>query len=131
MTYVRNAVDYIKREFDVDSRQIASDLAESIDRPPSDIDGFRADVYVNTPRYIIIGEAKTDGDIEKKHTYAQLASYIKEAKTFDKERHIVMSCSMAAYPTMRNFIRRFRKHNDVPDIIFHTVDPFKKGERLL
>ncbi len=129
--YVLNAINYIKREFEVDDSQINADLGDSSKLPPSVVDGFRADVYVNTPKYIIIGEAKTDNDINNNHTLAQFASYVKEVKSFDKERHIVMSSSMAGYPTIRNFIRRFRKINDVPNITFHTVDPYKKGEVLL
>jgi len=129
--YVQNAVDYIKRTFDVANSQIATDLGDASMLPPKSVDGFRADVYVNTPKYIIIGEAKTDNDVNNNHTLAQFASYVKEVKTFDKERHIIMSGSLAARPTIRNFIKRFRKKNDVPSITFHTVDPMTKGEILI
>lgn len=128
--YVLNAIDYIKRRFDVADSQIAVDLGDATMLPPKSIDGFRADIYVNTPDYVIIGEAKTDNDINNNHTLAQFASYVKDVKSQDKERHIIMSGSMLAYPTIRNFIRRFRKHNDVPGITFHTVDPLKRGEEL-
>lgn len=128
--FVRNAVDYIKRTFGVEENQMSIDLGEPGKTPPTVIDGFRADIYVHTPKYIIIGEAKTDNDIVKKHTAAQLAAYIQEAKTFTQERHIVMSSSWAAYATMRNFLRNFRKQFDLSDITFHTVDPMRKGEIL-
>ena len=82
------------------------------------------------PDTFVIGEAKTDGDIKKKHTVAQLASYIKEVKTYNQERHIVMSCSWSSYAEMRNFLRNFRKPYDLSDITFHTVDPMRKGEVL-
>ena len=128
--YVLNAVNYIKMRFGVDENQISTDLGEPGKTPPTVIDGFRADIYVHTPKYIIIGEAKTDNDINNMHTRAQLDSYIKEVKTFDQERHIVMSCSCAAYASMRNFLRIFRKDIDWSDIMFHTVDPMRKGELL-
>jgi len=128
--FVRNAVEYIKRTFGVEENQMSIDLGEPGKTPPTVIDGFRADIYVHTPKYIIIGEAKTDNDIVKKHTLAQLAAYIKEVKTFDQERHIVMSSSWSSYATMRNFIRNYRKFYDLSDITFHTVDPMKKGEIL-
>lgn len=128
--FVRNAVEYIKRTFGVEENQMSIDLGEPGKTPPTVIDGFRADIYVHTPKYIIIGEAKTDNDIVKKHTAAQLAAYIKEVKTFDQERHIVMSSSWSSYATMRNFIRNYRKFYDLSDITFHTVDPMKKGEIL-
>lgn len=128
--YVLNAIDYIKRKFGVSDCEIATDLGDASMLPPKSIDGFRADIYVNTAKYVIIGEAKTDNDINNNHTFAQFASYVKDVRSQDKERHIIMSGSMSAYPTIRNFIRRFRKHYDVPGITFHTVDPFKKGEVL-
>jgi predicted transcriptional regulator len=128
--FVRNAVEYIKRTFGVEENQMSIDLGEPGKTPPTVIDGFRADIYVHTPKYIIIGEAKTDNDIVKKHTLAQLAAYIKEVKTFEQERHIVMSSSWSSYATMRNFIRNFRKPYDLSDITFHTVDPMRKGEIL-
>ena len=128
--FVRNAVEYIKRVFGVDETQMSIDLGVSEKIPPKVIDGFRADIYVHTPKYIIIGEAKTDDDLVKKHTAAQLAAYIKEVKTFDQERHIVLSSSWSSYATMRNFLRNFRKPYDLSDITFHTVDPMRKGEVL-
>lgn len=128
--FVRNAVEYIKRTFGVEENQMSIDLGEPGKTPPTVIDGFRADIYVHTPKYIIIGEAKIDNDIVKKHTLAQLAAYIKEVKTFNQERHIVMSSSWSSYATMRNFIRNFRKTYDLSDITFHTVDPMRKGEIL-
>ena len=117
--FVRNAVQYIKRTFDLEENQMLIDLGELGKTPPKVIDGFRADIYVHTPQYIIIGEAKTDGD-----------SYIKEVKTYNQERHIVMSCSWSSYAEMRNFLRNFRKPYDLSDITFHTVDPMRKGEVL-
>ncbi|MCI5979931.1 MAG: hypothetical protein MRZ38_03505 [Muribaculaceae bacterium] len=129
--YVLNAIDYIKRTFHVDDSMIASDLGVAQKLPPKDIDGFRADVYVNTPDLIIIAEAKTDNDIVNNHTNAQLISYIKEVLAYNKERHIILSSSMAGYPSIRNVIRRLRKRFNITGINFHTVDPFKKGEILL
>lgn len=128
--YVQHAIDYIKRTFDVADSQIATDLGNAANLPPKSVDGFRADIYVNTPDFIIIGEAKTDDDINNNHTLAQLASYVKDVKAQNKERHIVMSCSMAGRPTVHNFIKRFKKHNDVDGIVFHRVDPFMRGEVL-
>lgn len=130
--FVCNAVNYITRIFDLEENQILVDLGDPCITPPTVIDGFRADIYVHSPNYIIIGEAKTDNDINNKHTIAQISSYIKEVRTFHQERHIIMSCSCASYATVRNFLRnKFIKHEDLSDITFHTVDPIRKGEVLL
>ena len=130
--FVCNAVNYITRIFDLEENQILVDLGDPCITPPTVIDGFRADIYVHSPNYIIIGEAKTDNDINNKHTIAQISSYIKEVRTFHQERHIIMSCSCASYATVRNFLRnKFINHEDLSDITFHTVDPIRKGEVLL
>lgn len=129
--YIINAVRYIEREFNISPSMMAVDLGGSIYTPPLTIDCFRPDIYVNSPQVIIIGESKTDDDIDNKHTTLQLISYIKELNAYQKEKHLVMSSSIAAYSTLRNYIRRFRKANDVSFITFHTVDPIRKGEILL
>lgn len=129
--YIINAVRYIERHFNISPDIMAIDLGESIYTPPQTIDSFRPDIYVNSPHVIIIGESKTDDDIVNRHTTLQLISYIKELNAYQKEKHLVMSSSIAAYSTLRNFLRRFRKTNDVSFITFHTVDPIRKGEILI
>lgn len=49
------------------------------DELPLLIDGFRPDVYArnNQMGSIIIAEAKTDNDIDNRHTYEQITSFIK------------------------------------------------------
>ena len=129
--YVQNAIDYIKRKFDLSNSQIAADLGDANMLPPKTVDGFRADIYVNTSQYIIIGEAKTDNDVNNNHTLAQFASYVKEAKSFDKERQsscLALSLHDLLYETLS---RDSAKKNDVPNITFHTVDPMIKGEILI
>ena len=70
--FVQNAVQYIKRTFGLEENQMSIDLGEPGKTPPTVIDGFRADIYVHTPKYIIIGEAKTDNDINNKHNKSLL-----------------------------------------------------------
>lgn len=43
---------------------------------PPTIDGFRPDVLVRGDVQKAIAEAKTDGDIDREHTYEQLTSFI-------------------------------------------------------
>lgn len=107
--FVRNAAEYIKRTFGVEDNQMLIDLGEEGKTPPKVIDGFRADIYVQTPKYIIIGEAKTDEDIRNKHTVAQLVAYIKHVKTFNQERHIVMSTSWGGVCYNAQFYSKFQK----------------------
>lgn len=129
--YVRNAMIYVERCFGIPREFIACDLDDSNQTPEIVINGYRPDIFVHTPSIVIIAEAKTDNDILNRHTDDQIESYIHQLLLYDQDRHLIMSSSMAAYPTIRNYIRRLRKRYNLSSITFHTVDPFKKGEVLL
>ena len=43
---------------------------------PPRIDGFRPDVLVRGEAQKVIAEAKTDGDLDKRHTHEQVTSFI-------------------------------------------------------
>ncbi len=59
---------------------VVADLQQKPGDPvPPMIDGFRPDVYANLPTdpsASIIAEAKTDGDIDRPHTYNQITAFI-------------------------------------------------------
>ena len=63
---------YPRISFITDVQQIPGDEV-----PPL-IDGFRPDVYgrKTSVNYIVIAEAKTDGDLDNKHTHNQIKSFI-------------------------------------------------------
>ena len=71
---------------------ITVDLQSSpgCDLPPI-IDGFRPDVYArnNQTGLIIIAEAKTDRDIDEKHTYEQTSSFVNYLERRGKGRFIL------------------------------------------
>ena len=45
-------------------------------------------MFYNDSNYIILGEAKTDNDIDQEHTQRQLNDYVNEARTYDADRNI-------------------------------------------
>lgn len=58
---------------------ITADLQqEPGDEVPPVIDGFRPDVYAGRPEkgFIVIAEAKTDNDIDNRHTRGQVTSFV-------------------------------------------------------
>ena len=57
------------------------------DELPLLIGGFRPDLYAknNQKGLIIIAEAKTDNDIDNRHTYEQITSFIKYLERHKKE----------------------------------------------
>lgn len=96
ISYVRNIVTYMSKSVPgYQKEMIQADLAEFGKRTPQVIGGYYPDVYYRTPSYFLIGEAKTDGDIDNYHTDAQIDCYIKELRSgFQKEKHLVLSSSL-------------------------------------
>ena len=77
---VSEVVKWIRSEFGTSDLVLYTDAVngDSNSHPPN-IDGFIPDVYgrILTEEYIIVGEAKTPGDLEREHTYMQLGSFIR------------------------------------------------------
>ena len=77
---------------------IQADLTEFGKRTPQVIGGYYPDVYYRTLNCFIIGEAKTDSDIDNHHTNAQIDSYILELRTgCQREKHIILSTSVYSF----------------------------------
>ena len=123
MEYVERMVEYaetIPQQF-VTSMMYA-DLASYGQRTPKVINGFYPDLYYYDLHSVIIGEAKTTDDIDNEHTMAQLNSYIKEIRTYNCERHIIICSSMIAYAQINNMVIRKKRKENIQDITFHVMD---------
>lgn len=127
MTYVRKIVSYVESNFAFcQDNVIQADLAE-YGRTPQVVGGYYPDVYVRTPNIMIIGEAKTDKDIENPHTEAQLNCYIDEVRTaLFQEKHIILASSLYSFIMLKNLIARRKKKENLTDIKFHILDNYTK-----
>jgi hypothetical protein len=104
---------------------IYADLSEYGKRTPQVIGGYYPDVYYRTPSYFLIGEAKTDGDIDNFHTNAQIDCYIQELRLGpQKEKHLVISSSIYSFAMLKNMIALKKRCEDLNDIKFHIIDNF-------
>lgn len=124
ISYVRKIVEYMAKAINnCQLPLIQADLAEYGKRTPQVIGGFYPDVYYRTPNTIVIGEAKTDDDIDRKHTDEQINSYIMEARTAtNHQRHIILATSIYSFAMWKNKIVRLKKQNNLSDITFHIID---------
>lgn len=127
INYVKKIVSYVESTFSAD--EVAFLLSDSTDCPercPKVIGGFVPDVYVKTARCAIIGEAKTDNDIENDHTAAQINSYIEELRSHTEcSKHIILCSSMLLFATLKNMIIRKKRKEPLDDITFHILDNYK------
>lgn len=121
--YVERMVKYVET---IPLRFVASmmyaDLASYGQRTPKVINGYYPDLYYYDLHCVIIGEAKTTDDIDNEHTMAQLDSYIKEIRTYNCERHIIVCSSIIAYAQINNLVIRKKRRENIQDITFHVMD---------
>ena len=122
--YVRKIVSYMKATFpSCQESVVQADLPEYGKRTPKVIGGYYPDVYYRTVSLFVIGEAKTDQDIDNYHTNNQIKSYIDELRTgSQKEKHIILSSSVYSFAMLKNMIVRRKKDEDLSDITFHIID---------
>ena len=123
MKYVERMVIYAETiPMQFVASMMYADLASYGQRTPKVINGFYPDLYYYDLHYVIIGEAKTTDDIDNEHTMAQLDSYIKEIRTYNCERHIIICSSMIAYAQINNLVIRKKRRDNIQDITFHVMD---------
>lgn len=123
MDYVRWIMAYIGGILPRDACAfIEADLPESPNRPIPVINGYRPDVYLSSPQYIVIGEAKTLNDVRNRHTQEQIVSYVSELKTHNKNRHLVVCTSLLATAELKNMIRRLSQKYDFSGIRVHCIN---------
>lgn len=131
MTFVKKIADYVSTiPEDFTRNLLCVELPGEYDRCPQIIGGSIPDVFYNDSNYIILGEAKTDNDIDQEHTQRQLNDYINEARTYDADRNIVLCTSIMGFSRMKNIIVIKKMKEQLDDIKFHVIDCFNKVQIL-
>lgn len=112
ISYVNMIFEYVKQIIpDNNSSLILVDSPDSMYDPIPVINGFKPDVSYRINDKLIIGEAKTDEDVERRHSLDQYYSYLKEAESFDGEAIVVFCVSWKLFATLKNNLRIIKKQN--------------------
>ena len=130
MRYVEQIVSYLETIPNCLDELIEADLPNYSGRTSKVLGIYYPDVYYRDNNMIIIGEAKTENDIENIHTKSQLTAYIEEAKLFQGERHIILACSIFALATMMNFVIHLKHEMDTTGINFHFLDSLNRISKI-
>jgi len=131
MTFVKKIADYVSTiPGDFTRNLLCVELPGEYNRCPQIIGGSIPDVFYNDSNYIILGEAKTDNDIDQEHTQRQLNDYINEARTYDADRNIILCTSIMGFSRMKNIIVIKKTKEQLEDIKFHVIDSFNKVQIL-
>ncbi len=93
------------------------------DEVPPKIGRFRPDVYATRKRehFIVIAEAKTDGDIDNQHTHDQVISFIKYLNRSEESLFILAVTGYGA-DRARTFLRFIRKELQVVSAEIEVFD---------
>lgn len=101
--YVENIVGQDEKSF------IFSDAADGKCLPPLTTEGYRPDVYYQYGDILIIGEAKTSGDVDHLHSKQQYDSYLKKCVLFDGKAYFVAAVYWADKAQLHNILHRIKK----------------------
>ena len=131
MSFVKKIADYVSTiPGDFTRNLLCVELPGEYNRCPQIIGGSIPDVFYNDSNYIILGEAKTDNDIDQEHTQRQLTDYINEARTYDADRNIVLCTSIMGFSRMKNIIVTKKMKEKLDDVKFHLIDCYNKVQIL-
>lgn len=131
ISFVRKIADYVSTIPENFIRNLlCAELPDECNRCQPIIGGSIPDVFYNDSNYIILGEAKTDNDIDQEHTQRQLNDYICEVRTYDADRNIVLCTSIMGFSRMKNIIVRKKMKEQLDDIKFHVIDCYNKVQTL-
>lgn len=131
---VKKMYDYVINELDVEKLLVETDIFEVIGNVPRMLEGFVPDLYYNYNGNIIIGEAKTEPDIEREHSLQQYQSYSKYLKRYSEEGYrcvFIIAVPWDATITASRIIKKTFDYpnNNVEIMIFNEMGVYKKYEK--
>lgn len=126
VSYVRRMVSYVETIVpDFAQSLLYADIPDFPTRTPQVVGGYYPDLFYKSLNVLIIGEAKTDNDIDNEHTLAQLDSYIEETRTFLGQKHIILCSSILSFSMIKNMVIRKKRRESLSDVVFHVLDNYQ------
>jgi hypothetical protein len=113
-TYHHQLVEQIKKSIeDIVPKDcwglICYDSFSSIVLPPQFLGGYRPDVYYEFGDLLLIGEAKTSKDVEKRHSREQYETYIKACAAFQGYAMLFLAVPWMEQATAHNILGKIKK----------------------
>ena len=103
-------VEYVKDSVGVDlCCFIQSDASDEYTISPQTDEGFRPDVFFEYNGRLIIGEAKTENDISRRHSIEQYYSYLKKCAQYHGKAEYVMAVPWMGQAEANNIIKKISK----------------------
>ena len=127
ISYVKKIMNYVKTIVPKSLQiLIDADLPYSTYRTPKGVNGYEPDVFYSYNSLLIIGEAKTDFDVDRPHSLNQYASYFKEACNFDGIAILIFCVSWKMSATIKNIMRRLKWKNNPQHIKIIVINDMEE-----
>ena len=118
-------IDLVKKIYEYACESIAEDNRCLIETDSSGnnstvhvINNFVPDLFYSFEKTLIIGEAKTELDFERKHSCEQFDAYIKECNLFGENAMLIIGVPWQLCATAKNY---FRRKKNIGEIIFSVI----------
>lgn len=85
------------------------DNGDSANVPLQVGDGHRPDFMYEWDGVLVIGEAKTPFDLERRHSISQYRSYLRCCEQFEGEAYFILSTCWEYEATAKNLLKKIRK----------------------
>lgn len=129
---VKKIYDYVKKLDKIEESLIECDIFEvkgNVTRMP---EGSVPDVYYKYNNTLIIGEAKTDSDFERGHSFQQYESYIKYLKKYEEMGYNCIFIISVPWETSISAMRLIKKligSNKIKGIIINELGVYREYEK--
>lgn len=129
---VKIIYDYVIKNKKAEKSLIQSDIFEidgNVTRMP---EGFVPDLYYKYGNMIIIGEAKTDSDLDREHSILQFKSYINYMKNYNSTGYncvFIIAVPWEASIAASRIIKRIIGDEDIDLIVLNESGVFRKYEK--
>jgi hypothetical protein len=129
---VKIIYDYVIENEEVEESLVQSDIFEikgNVTRMP---EGFVPDLYYKYDNKIILGEAKTDSDLDREHSILQFKSYINYLKRYsnlDYDCMFIIAVPWEASIAASRIIRRIINEENINLIVLNESGVFRKYEK--
>lgn len=129
---VKIIYDYVIENEKVEKSLIQSDIFEidgNVTRMP---EGFVSDFYYKYGNMLIIGEAKTDNDLDREHSIMQFKSYVNYMKNYNSNGYdcvFIIAVPWEASIAASRIIKKIIGDENINLIVLNESGVFKKYEK--
>ena len=126
---VQLAINILKANIPESEHWLIKADTDGFVRPRSVVNDFVPDVLFESDTLLIIGEAKTYDDFERKHSIEQYESYFEEFRICNKQSIFIISIPWGLFVTAKNYFRYLRRTTNTNVVVF-VVNELSECEQV-